>query len=232
MGLAQRSVGHGSPSAQLLWSSLIMLGCCIVFTFPLLPIVFPLLSGTSTLLLATLVAFTVLLAGATSYFQSAVLALASLWGSSEVLSVMSGQGGVAVIVSLAQLILAVIGSVNPISNTPEGDGGDVMDGTGSQSSLASVGLWVLTSLAATLAVASFRYLEKHPQYLKVLAPILERDQEDEFQKSSATGRSWRVMRKNALLYVAVASTFAITLVSVISGDLLAAVLMSSLSFLP
>ncbi|EIW70227.1 hypothetical protein TREMEDRAFT_43819 [Tremella mesenterica DSM 1558] len=195
MGLAQNGVGRGSPSKRLNWSSSLLLISSILFTFPLLPLLLPHL--TSTLLLLVLIAFTLLFAHATSYFQSSVLGLSSLWGSSQVLAVMSGQGGVAVLVSFAQLSLAVLAAFRPSSGEEEGKMGLV----------PSVGLWILTSLGAGLCLLAFRYLSRRPEYERVVELVSNREE----TKGDGEGILGGVLRKNALVYVAVAYTFAVTL---------------------
>jgi equilibrative nucleoside transporter 1/2/3 len=114
----------------------------------------------------------------TSYFQSSVLALASLWGSAEVLASMSGQGGVAVLISLAQVSLAIIGAMSDSTKTlstsisSSGPGHGSSHGAGSSgeadgarpSTLAAVGLWALGSIGIGLCLFAFRYLRNHPTY--------------------------------------------------------------------
>lgn len=82
---------------------------------------------------------------------------------------MSGQGGVAVLISFAQVTLAVIGALGELPSTP-GSGGGTGGGTGAgaeggkPSTLAAVGLWALGSLGIGLCMLAFRFLRNHPTY--------------------------------------------------------------------
>ena len=142
----------------------------------------------------------------TAYLQSAVFALASLWGSKEVLAVMSGQGGIAVLVSLVQLVLAIISALG--TNAVEDDG------PGSQSVIAAVGLWALASLAAMGCMMAHRYLRRHSDYAMAIAPVLARRerQTDGSKVGGDSGMSMAIFRKNLSLEVAVAWVFVVTLV--------------------
>jgi hypothetical protein len=138
----------------------------------------------------------------TSYFQSAALALASLWGSTEILAALSGQGGVAVLISLVQVILAIVGAL--------GSDQDAEDEAPSM--LAGVGLWGLGSVGAGLCWLAFRFLISHPAYERVVASSREAVTTGVGKKSN-WNRTVKVLDKNKLLYLAVALDFAITLVS-------------------
>ena len=147
---------------------------------------------------------TLLLALSTAYLQSSVFAFATLRGSTEMLAVMSGQVGIAVLVSGAQMILAVISAIRSTSV-----GGDT-----EQSTLAGVGLWALGSAGAFACMIAHQYLFRHPEYSIVLAPILSRaniDSDDEEQH--VRGVTTRVFWQNIQLEAAVAWVFVVTLVS-------------------
>ena len=197
------------PSKRLHLALMILLGSSILLTCPVLPVL-PRLSPSSALTLPLLIAITLLLAISTAYLQSAVFALASLWGSKEILAVMSGQGGIAVLVSLVQLILAIISAV--------GGGGSQADGQGSQSVVAAEGLWALASVSTVGCMMAHRHLRRHPDYAMAIAPVLARrerqgqGQQDGRKARGDGGMSMAVFRKNLPLEAAVAWVFVVTLV--------------------
>ena len=124
---------------------------------------------------------------------------------------MSGQGGIAVLVSLAQVILAIISALHP-----SGVDGDVDDG--GQSTLAGVGLWALGALGAFGCMIAHRRLMTNPNYSIIVGPVLARaDQgrgmEGEDRMPAQKGLSRSVFRKNRMLEAAVAWVFVVTLVS-------------------
>jgi len=126
-----------------------------------------------------------------------------MWGPTEILAALSGQGGVAVLISLVQVILAVLGAI----------GGSQPAGDEQPSMLAGVGLWGLGSIAAGLCWLAFRFLTTHPAYERVVGSGRIDAVGIEGGKKGNWDRSMVVMRKNKLLYLAVALDFAITLVS-------------------
>jgi hypothetical protein len=126
-----------------------------------------------------------------------------MWGPTEILAALSGQGGVAVLISLVQVILAVIGAL----------GGSQPAGDEKPSMLAGVGLWGLGSIAAGLCWLAFRFLTTHPAYERVVGSGRIDAVAFEGGKKGNWDRSLVVMRKNKLLYLAVALDFAVTLVS-------------------
>ena len=163
------------------------------------------LAGTGahdTITLITLIIMTTLLSISTAYLQSAVFALASLWGSKQVLAVMSGQGGIAVLVSGAQVIMALITTLSS------------SDKASTQSVPAALGLWAMSSAGAYGCMAAHRYLVRHPDYAFVVAPVLaRRDQADTHPKGFLNdGISKAVFKKNLKLEAAVAIVFIVTLV--------------------
>jgi equilibrative nucleoside transporter 1/2/3 len=221
LGIAQRQVGQvrhrrsdtsnskltiqKSPTAQIRWSLLLLIATFILTTFPLLPLLLPSLS--TNLILPILLVIVFFLNLSTSYFQSAALALASLWGSSEILAALSGQGGVAVLISLFQLVLAVIGAFGTGAGTGGGEGEDV------PSMLAGVGLWGMGSIGAGLCWLAFRFLSTHPAYERVVRSATEgRGGAEGDGKKGNWNRTVKVLKKNKLLYLAVALDFAVTLV--------------------
>jgi len=178
----------------------------ILTTFPLLPLFLPTIS--TTLLLPSLLVIALFLNLSGSYFQSAALALASMWGPTEILAALSGQGGVAVLISLVQVILAIIGALG--SSQPAGDEKPSM--------LAGVGLWGLGSIAAGSCWLAFRFLISHPAYERIVGSG-RLDAVSEEGKKGNWDRTMVVLRKNQLLYLAVALDFAVTLVSSVSSAL-------------
>lgn len=172
----------------------------ILTTFPLLPLFLPTIS--INLLLPSLLAIVLFLNLSGSYFQSAALALASMWGPTEILAALSGQGGVAVLISLVQVILAVIGAL----------GSNQLGGVEKPSMLAGIGLWGLGSIAAGLCWLAFRFLISHPAYERVVGSGRLDAVSVEGRKIGNWDRSMVVLKKNGLLYLAVALDFAVTLV--------------------
>ena len=126
-----------------------------------------------------------------------------MWGPTEILAALSGQGGVAVLISLVQVTLAVIGAL----------GGSQPAGDEKPSMLAGVGLWGLGSIAAGLCWLAFRFLTTHPAYERIVGSGRIDAVGIEGGKKGNWDRSLVVMRKNKLLYLAVALDFAVTLVS-------------------
>lgn len=197
-----------SPSIRLHASLLLLLALCLLQTF-LLPLLLPHLAP--TVLLTLLILLTLLLSLATAYLQASVFALASLWGSPQVLAVMSGQGGIAVLVSVTQVILAVISALNTTGTDGDMEGG--------QSTLAGVGLWALGAMGAFAFMIAHRRLVIHQDYAIILAPIFARQEHADVaggdSKDNGLGTmTRRIFRKNWMLEFAVAWVFVVTLVSI------------------
>lgn len=177
-----------------------MLATMIVMVFPLLSNILPSMSTSgSPLLLPMLLLIVLALSLSTSYLQSAVFALAALWGPKETLAVMSGQGGVACIVSLAQVFLAMAESKN--AGIPE---------NGHGSTKAAQALWFIGAIGTIACIAALRYLVSHPDYVIVLAPLAQREVSVDVTSKDMTKR---VFAKNITLEFAVAFVFTVTLVS-------------------
>lgn len=188
-----------SPTQRLRWSLLLLLGSTVLLAFPLIPVVLPRLGASgSVLLLPLMVAISALLAFTSSFLQSGVIALAALWGSKEIVAVMSGQGGIAVLVSLVQVILA---TVQTTANHKPGD-------EGISSNMVAEGLYIIGALTAVVGLACLRYLVAHPEYSRVSVARERRE-------TLATDKDMikRVFVKNYALEFAVAFVFVITLVS-------------------
>ncbi|OWT42198.1 solute carrier family 29 (equilibrative nucleoside transporter), member 1/2/3 [Cryptococcus neoformans] len=203
LGVAQRHVGKVSPAKRLHSSLLTLLVTALLTTYPALPALFPRLS--SPLLLTALVFISLVLSFSTAYLQSSVFALSSLWGSEQTLGVMSGQGGIAVLVSGIQFVLAFV-SVIAKSDNGQGDEGE------EASKLAGVGLWAACSLGVVGCFMASRYLKRHPKYLDVLAPKFATNELNSVEgnkRESVTTR--KLLKKNWELNLAVAWVFVVTL---------------------
>ncbi|WWC61367.1 uncharacterized protein I303_103948 [Kwoniella dejecticola CBS 10117] len=199
LGLAQRNVGKTSPSKRIHWSLLLLLLTSLILTFPLLPLILPSLSPNA--LFPVIIATTVVLSISTAYLQSGVFALSSLWGSEEILAVMSGQGGIAVLVSSVQLLLAIIAAGS--KHIPvEGDNGETKAST-----LAGVGLWTLGSVGTIACLIAHRFLMRHSQYSIITTSNMNSGDDQEEKK----GLTKKVFKKNLLLMIAVAWVFVVTL---------------------
>lgn len=194
-----------NPVARLRWTLILLLLASVFMAYPILPAILPALSGGNSggkaMYLPLLVVLTLVLALTCSYLQSACIALAALWGSQETLAVMSGQGGIAVLVSGAQVILAVLDSSR--TKTPE---------DASSSTLAAFGLWALGAGWAVVCILALRRLTENPDIIDVLAPLAARTEGG--GDRAKNGRVTRlVARKNIRLELAVAFAFIVTLVS-------------------
>lgn len=200
-----------SPSRALQASLVLLLLISIVVTFPLLPLVIPRIAP--TFIFPILIVVVLLLSLSTAILQWAVFALASLWSSTSVLAVMSGQGGIAVLVSFVQVFLAVFSALGTKSTPRDGD--SIPVGTQDQSTLAGVGLWALGAVGTLACMSAHRYLTQHPDYFTVLAPIIHRREEGESETTKRKDREvlFRVFKKNAKLEFSVAWVFIVTLVS-------------------
>lgn len=105
-------------------------------------------------------------------------------------------------ISLIQVILAIFGALGSNDNT----------GDDAPSMLAGVGLWGLGSIGAGLCWLAFRFLASHPSYERVVSAAAGGYGVEDGKKSN-WNRTVRVLKKNKLLYLAVALDFAVTLVS-------------------
>jgi equilibrative nucleoside transporter 1/2/3 len=201
-----------------------------VIFFPLIPFVLPRLSPPG--LLATLILLAAVLAGATSYLQSSVFAIASLWGSREILAVMSGQGGIAVLISLVQVYLAILAAY--ASKGPQSD--EPQDGRTDKATIISgMGLWLLGTLSLGACIYARRRITRQRHFERTVDvdaaeqyeeidqtdPIAVDDEAevDPLAKSvlsvrdTGERRTMNVFKKNLLLEFSVAWVFVVTLVS-------------------
>jgi equilibrative nucleoside transporter 1/2/3 len=168
-----------------------------VLAYPILPAVLPALanggSGGKAMFLPLLLLLTLVLALTTSFLQSAVIALAALWGSQEMQGVMSGQGGIAVLVSGSQVVLALVSS----------------KGTEEVSTGAAFGLWALAAGWVVVCLLALNRLTRNPAIAEVLAPLASRTAAADAAKDGRVTRT--VARKNLRLEFAVAFIFVVTL---------------------
>jgi len=116
------------------------------------------------------------------------------------------------LISLFQLVLAVIGAFGTGAGTDGGEGDEV------PSMLAGVGLWGMGSIGAGLCWLAFRFLSTHPAYERVVRSATEgRGGAEGDGKKGNWNRTVKVLKKNKLLYLAVALDFAVTLVSTLAS---------------
>ncbi|BEJ01018.1 hypothetical protein CcaverHIS631_0508750 [Cutaneotrichosporon cavernicola] len=197
LGLAQRTVASVNPIGRTRWALLLLLAACIVLAYPTLPSVIPALAkgsaGSRAMFLPLLLLLTLVLALTTSYLQSAVIALASLWGSQEMQGVMSGQGGIAVLVSGSQVVLALLSSTEKEEAS-----------TG-----AAFGLWALAAGFVVVCLLALNRLVQNPAITEVLAPLTSRTTGADRAKDGRVTRT--VARKNFRIEFAVAFIFVVTL---------------------
>lgn len=197
--------GQVSPTKRLHSSLVVLLMTALLTTYPALPALFPILS--SSLLLTALIFISLVLSLSTAYLQSSVFALSSLWGSEQTLGVMSGQGGIAVLVSGVQFVLAFVSAIAK-SDNGQGDEGK------EASKLAGVGLWAACSLGVVGCFMASRCLKRHPKYLDVVAPKFATSELNGVEGNKReSGTTRKLFKKNWELNLAVAWVFVVTLVS-------------------
>ncbi|WVQ78261.1 hypothetical protein IAT38_000345 [Cryptococcus sp. DSM 104549] len=212
LGLAQRHVGRVSPFRRLRLSLHLLLFLSIILAFPLLPLLLP--AFPPAVLLPSLILIALLLSLSTAYLQSSVFALASLWGSEQVLGVMSGQGGIAVMVSGVQCFLAASTALGKkVASDPDsGDGAEA-------SRAAGVGLWTLGSAGTVGCLIALGYLVRHPAYQGIVAPKVAAgagvvgtgEQGTGAEGAGTKSVTRKVLGKNWELEIAVAFVFVVTL---------------------
>lgn len=199
-----------SPIARIQWSLTLLIFLSFIFSFPIIHFILPPLSSSPALLLSLLIAISGALSLSTAYLQSGVFALSALWpqsassDSGATLAVMSGQGGIAVLVSATQLVIAAVTALN-------GSGGGQGE-EGKPSARAGIVLWMLASVGALGCRLALKHVMAQPGYLDVMAQVGQR-QEEGARGEGEKVRTRTVLRKNAKLEVAVAWVFTVTLVS-------------------
>ncbi|GHJ84256.1 hypothetical protein NliqN6_0658 [Naganishia liquefaciens] len=231
---AQSGVGKISQNTRL-HSSLWLLAAATGLTaFPLLPAIFPILPSAPYFI--ALIALTLIFSYATSYLQSSVLAIAALWGPQEMLAVMSGQGGIAVLISAVQVYIAVMG-VYASADAAIVKGPS--DGSPSTAELASgMGLWMAAIVPIVICIIMTRRLfprgagsptsaaaSQYPKLSFVPAGADEdgefydterrfsAEEDEESRRGSTRGfhRSWAIMKRNRVINFSVAYVFIVTL---------------------
>ncbi|KAJ9107042.1 hypothetical protein QFC19_002911 [Naganishia cerealis] len=212
-------------SKQVYWSFW-LLGAVILLSWNA---IFPILPSVPYFL--ALISLTLIFSYGTSYLQSAVLAVAALWGPKEMLAVMSGQGGIAVLISTVQVYIATMG-VFTSDNNP--DPQETSDGSPTTAELAAgMGLWMAAIVPIAICIMTTRRLFPRDSTSCHLPPKLsfeaERDEgefydterrfsaeEDEDSRRGSTSgfnRSWAVLKRNKLVNFSVFYVFVVTLVS-------------------
>lgn len=154
-----------------------------------------------------------------AYFQTSLIAVASLFGPSAVQAMMSGQAAVAVAVSGVQ----VISSASSVFGKPKTFVGD-----GSAEEKAAFIFFLLSTIFLVLSYLAHEHLVRMPVYAHVAAALeqetagisLRRGSEDEHRATSRarsevieeTGNALRIAKANVQYEIAVACVFMITLV--------------------
>lgn len=197
--LASSSRSQSSPLPRLNRALTLLTLSSFVFALIVLPLILPLTSSSPRLTLLIQLAATAVLCSSNAYFQSAVFALAALWGSQETLAVMSGQGGIAVLVAGTQLVIA-LGTLKHSSS----------DTDAAPSRIAGTALWLLGSLAMLGCFYCLKVLERKPE----LHAILDQAHLEGPESTSHGGLriTKRVAKKNWRLNFAVAWVFVVCLV--------------------
>jgi equilibrative nucleoside transporter 1/2/3 len=217
-----------SQNSRLQASLWLLAGATTLTAFPLLPAVFPILPSTPYFL--ALISLTLLFSYGTSYLQSAVLAVAALWGPKEMLAVMSGQGGIAVLISAVQVYIAIMGVY---SSDSKQDPKESPDGSPTTAELAAgMGLWMAAVVPIAICIMTTRRLFPRESATTEHRPKLSfevaRDEgefydterrfsaeEDEDSRRGSTNgfnRSWAVLKRNKIINFSVAYVFIVTLV--------------------
>jgi len=157
-----------------------------------------------------------------SYLQTAIIAVASLFGPPAIQAMMSGQAAVAVAVSGVQVISAIASTYGK-PRTFVGDG--------SAEERSAFAFFFLATCFLMFSAALHAWLVKMPVYQSVAAPLerppkksaREASVDDERRRlitgspaigfTSAKTSAWRILKANAFYEIAVANVFMTTLVS-------------------
>lgn len=116
-------------------------------------------SVSADLIFAALLALTLLIASATAYLQTAVVALCSVFGGRAVGLMLSGQGLVGLLVSVVQLVAAV-------SKTNGGTADDQGPEDHKQVSRAATVFFAFSTAFMAFAIATFTWLARLPLFRK------------------------------------------------------------------
>ena len=161
-------------------------------------------------------------ASAGSYMQTAVVAIASLFGPTAMQAVMSGQAAVGVVVSGVQVISAWA------SIHAAGGAGLLQADEVEAETQAAFIFFSLSTVFLIVTILSHAWLVQLPVYKNVVAPF-ERAKARHSREISTTSsiasivedkeRVWRLIKTNAIYEFAVAYVFVVTLVSKTSHSL-------------
>ncbi|WVN85188.1 uncharacterized protein L203_100333 [Cryptococcus depauperatus CBS 7841] len=201
LGFAQRYVGTASPAKRLESSLLTLLIISLLLTFPFIPFLFSHFS--TNLLLLSLILLSLMLSYCTAFLQFSVFALSSLWGYEQTLAVMSGQGGIALLISGIQLLLAFVSAI--------GRKEDGIEQGKEASKLVGAGLWAACSLGVVGCFMSSRHLKRHPKYHVISVPVAAQNVNEEDARRGREGLNKKIARKNWELNLAITLVFMVSL---------------------
>ena len=175
----------------------------------------------------------ILQACAGSYLQTAVVAVASLFGSATMQAVMAGQAFVGVVVSTVQLLSAAT-SVRASASAREAN---LEYDEGAAEARAAALFFGLSTLFLLATIGAQSWLVRMPEYKAVMRPLEHTKRNDEAEHSGLPqekGRILRVAKANIGYEVAVGYVFTVTLVGRFCLYVmdLASNLLNRLSFLP
>ncbi|TDL29058.1 hypothetical protein BD410DRAFT_757726 [Rickenella mellea] len=163
-------------------------------------------------------------AAAGSYLQTAVVAIASLFGPPAMQAVMSGQAAVGVVVSAVQLLSAVASVRAAKAAKVLGEEYD----EGKAEERAAFLFFALSTLFLVATMGAQAYLVRMPAYRRVVQPVesakIGEEEErtgliagrgdggrSEVEEQDEKGRIWRVAKANVIYEVAVFYVFVVTL---------------------
>ncbi|KAL5508572.1 hypothetical protein ACEPAH_6191 [Sanghuangporus vaninii] len=152
----------------------------------------------------------ILQAGAGSYLQTAVVAVASLFGSATMQAVMAGQAFVGVVVSAVQL-LSAIASVRASASARAAN---VEYDEGAAEARAAALSFGLSTLFLCVTIGTQLWLVGMPEYKAVMRPTEHAKRDDQSTHNEILqekGRILRVAKANYEFEIAVCYVFAVTL---------------------
>lgn len=197
-----------SQAAQLRFA-LVRLVVITAGTAALIAFAFPLISGNAAYPVV-LLAVSAMAANCTASLQCSVIGIASKWGSREMLAVMSGQGGIAVLISAAQLLLALVGTVSKKRK----HAGEMAVTTADI--VTGACLWLLAAAASVGCLLSSGAVSQ-PPITAVAAAVEEQeellDADAEVAKPALESGNLQILRRNWIVNASVFVVFLVTLVS-------------------
>lgn len=224
LGLAQRSVGKVSirligdkvnlltrlqvSQASQLRFALVRLVVITIGTAVLIAFVFPLISNNVAYPII-LLALSALAANCTASLQCSVIGIASKWGSGEMLAVMSGQGGIAVLISAAQLLLALVGSASKKRKDDVGPTVTTAD------IITGACLWLMAAAASVGCLLASKSVSQPPVKAAAVEEqeeLLDTDAEEAIKPVFESG-NLQILKRNWLVNLSVFGVFLVTLVS-------------------